>query len=298
MMAAPHTPSSIAMPINAAVRLVALAAIWGASFMLMRVIVPVYGAITTGCLRILLAGVLMVGAMAVRGVALPWRAQWRSAVIVGALNAAIPYTLFAWASLALPAGYSAILNATTPMFAALFSAIWLGDRLTWRKGLGLALGFAGVALVARVGPMHAGAHGVVAVLACLVATICYGLASVVLRRRAAQVPSSQMAVMSQLAAGLLLVPLVPLSPPPGAIDTHATLALLVLSLVCTALALALYFRLIYDLGPTKALSVTFLIPLFAVAWAYALLGEPVTVDMVEGGLLILAGVACLFMRGR
>jgi drug/metabolite transporter (DMT)-like permease len=285
-------------PVNAAdyARLAALAAIWGASFLFMRVAAPVLGPAVTADARVLLAGIALALWFRATGFDPQWRRHWRGYAAVGVVNSGVPFFCYAFAAMHIPASLSAILNSTAPMFGAAAGALWLGERITARKALGLAAGIAGVALVSQPGGLAAGGLFGWAVAACLVACLCYGLAGVLIRRLAPEAPPRGMAAGSQLAAGIFLLPVVPLWPPlaaPGALVLANVLALALLS---SAVAYVIYFRLIASVGATRALTVTFLIPLFGVFWGWLFLGETLPASALAGGALILAGTA-LVTRG-
>lgn len=267
-------------------RLIALAAIWGASFLFMRILAPVLGALWTTELRVGIASIAMLAYMALAGRPMQLQLHWKPYLVLGILTSALPSTLFAWAALTLPAGYSAILNATTPLWGALLGALLLGDRLTLRKACGLAVGIAGVALLVRLGPAEFTPRFAAAALACLGATFCYGLASAYTKKQSIRIAPPMMATGSQLAAALALLPFLPLSPVRGEVTPLIAGVALALALLCSAVAYFLYFRLIADLGPVKALTVTFLIPLFALAWGALFLGEEISLTTLAGCALV------------
>jgi drug/metabolite transporter (DMT)-like permease len=268
-------------------RLLSLAAIWGASFLFMRIAAPALGPVLTAELRTLIAGVALAAYFAVTGFNPQWRRWGRHYVIVGIGSSAVPFLLWAYAALSLGAGLLSVLNATAPMFGALCSALLLGDKLSAKRVLGLAVGVAGVALVTQPAPgkdLH-----YPALCAALFAAFCYGLIATYIKRFASDAPSRGMAVGSQLAAGILLMPFIPLWPPAAAPTGLAVGSILALGLVCTAIAYLLYFRLIADLGATGALTVTYLIPVFGVLWGALFLGEAITLTMLAGGALVILG---------
>jgi drug/metabolite transporter (DMT)-like permease len=208
-------------------------------------------------------------------------------VIVGILTSALPFLLWAYAALTLTAGLMSVLNATSPMWGALWSAVLLGERLNPRKVFGLFVGIVGVALVTRAEPGEYLSYA--AVLAALAAAFCYGLAGAYMKRWAGGVPSRGMAVGTQLAAGIVLIPFIALSPPATAPTPLVAASMLALGLVCGAIAYVLYFRLIADIGATGALTVTYLIPVFGVSWGALFLGEAVSLAMLAGGALVILG---------
>jgi drug/metabolite transporter (DMT)-like permease len=278
-------------------RLVILSAIWGGSFIFMRIIAPVLGPVLTADLRVLIAGVVLLAYFRLTGFAVDWRRRWRHYLVIGAVNSGLPFCLYAFAARHIPAAYSAILNSTAPLFGAVFSALWLADRLTPRKIAGLVMGAAGVGLVAgvsRTGRLD-GSFGW-AVGACLLAAVCYALAGVYIKRFASGIPPRAVAGASQMAAGLLLLPILPLAPPNGAITLFLAANVLGLSLLCSAAAYLLYYRLIVDVGPTRALTVTFLMPLFGMLWGVLFLGEAVSLAMAAGCALIVGGTVLVLKR--
>jgi len=274
--------------------LVLLAALWGASFLFMRLGAPEFGAVALAAMRVGLASALLIPLLAARGQLAELRRHWKGLLLVGALNSAIPFVLFTFAALSITAGLSSIVNATTPLWTAVVAFVWLRQGLTRLRVLGLVIGFAGVAFLAwdkasfKPGADHSGFW---AVLACLGATLCYGLAANATKRFLSGAAPLVVATGSQFAAALMLaLPAAWLWPavPPGAVAWGALLALAAL---CTALAYILYFRLMSRVGPTNAVSVTFLIPLFAILWGALFLGEAVTAQMVAGGAIVLVGIA-------
>jgi drug/metabolite transporter (DMT)-like permease len=285
------------MTLSDLTRLIALAAIWGASFLFIRIVAPVLGPFWTAEARVALAGAAMLVFMAANGHRINLRLHGKHYLVLGLLTCAIPFSLFAYAALTLPAGYLAIINATSPMWGALIGAVLLNERLTGRKIVGLGIGIAGVALLMRLGPVPLTPQLLLSVLACTGAAICYSLAGAYTKRVSARLSPLQMATGSQLGAALLLLPLLPLAPI-RAVPTPGEIAvLLALALVCSAVAYVLYFRLIASVGPTRALTVTFLIPLFALFWGALFLNEPITANMLAGcTMVVVATWLVVFQR--
>jgi drug/metabolite transporter (DMT)-like permease len=268
-------------------RLVALAAIWGASFLFNRIAAPVLGPVVTAEVRTLIAGVALAAYFAFVGYDPEWRRWGRHYVVVGIFSSALPFLLWAYAALSVTAGVLSVLNATSPMWGALCAAVLLRERMSARRMVGLAIGIVGVALVTR--PTGGAVLHYPAVAAALVAAFSYGLIATYIRRWARDVPSRGMATGSQLAAGALLIPLIPLWPPAAAPTPLVAASMLALGLVCGAIAYLLYFRLIADIGATRALTVTYLIPVFGVLWGALFLGETVSLSMLAGGVLVILG---------
>lgn len=270
-------------------RLVALAAIWGASFLFMRLAAPVVGPALTTDGRLVVAGGALLAWMAWKGVRLHWRSRWLRYTAIGVVNAAIPFLLFAFAALHIPASISALLNSTAPMFGAVCGVFLLGERLSARTIAGLVLGFSGVALISRAEVGGSSDLFGWAVAACLVASLCYGAGGVMLQKYTAVVGIEGVAAGMLSAAAVVLLPSVVLWPAPALATTQAVLSVVALGLLCTALAYVLFVRLISDIGSTRAMTVTYLIPLFGLLWGALFLGETLPAGALAGGTLILAG---------
>ena len=272
-----------------AARLTLLAEIWGGSFIYMRVLAPVLGPVITATARVSIAGIALIAWFRVTGFDADLRGQWRHFIVIGVLNSAIPFVLFSFAALHIPASYSVILNSATPLFAALLSALFLAERLTLAKIGGLVAGAAGVALVSKAGPVVPDALFGASIAACLGAALLYAASSVYMKKYAAGAKPMAIAGWSQVAAGIVLLPLVPFAPVRGEITPVVVANVLGLALLCSAVAYLLYYRLIADIGPTRALTVAFLMPLFGMTWGALLLGETITWPMIAGCALIVGG---------
>jgi len=277
-------------------RLVALAAIWGGSFIFMRIAVVPLGPIATADLRVALAAVTLLAWLRFARIDLRWREHWRFYLAVGFVTSAAPFALWAFSAIHLPASYLVVLNATSPLFGALISAVWLRERVTARVALGLACGVAGVAMLVGLGPVRTSPAIAWAIAAGALAAFSYAVAAAFMKRRAGVVDAAAAATGSQLGATLVLVPL--LAPlPPVAWPTPAEwMAVVLLGVLCTGIAYLLYFRLIADVGPTRALTVTFLIPFFGMLWGALFLGEAITPVMAAGCALVLAGTALILRQ--
>lgn len=276
--------------------LVILAALWGGSFVFMRVAVPALGPVPLAFVRVALAAAVLLAVAYAQRRMPDFRARWRDFAVVGIVNSALPFVLFCYAEQYVTASTAAILNATSPFFGAIAAAIWLGEALTWRKAAGMAIGFTGVAVLVGWHPESMTRDTTLAIAACLAAALCYGLGGTYTRRRLAGVPSFAVACASQLAAAIVLAPATPLATIPGPVTPLVIANVVALALASTAAAYLIYFKLIADVGPTRALTVTFLIPLFGVLWGYLFLGEVLTPGMFAGGALIVAGTT-LALRG-
>nr|WP_217501380.1 DMT family transporter [Pseudomonas brassicacearum] len=278
-------------------RLLSLAAIWGASFLFMRIIAPVIGTIPTAFFRVSIAFVGLLVILALMRVDWNFRGKLKVVMGLGLINSGIPATFYSLAAQVLPAGYSAIFNATTPLMGVLIGGLFFSEKLTPAKVSGVCLGLFGVGILTRAGPVAFDLQLLMGALACLLATTCYGFAGFLTRRWLDQqggLDSRLSALGSMFGATVFLLPLFGYSvisqPPASWGGWSVWLSLLGLGLVCTALAYILYFRLLSSIGPVKSMTVTFLIPPFGVLWGALLLDEPLGMAHVYGGVLIAAAL--------
>ena len=272
-------------------RLICLAALWGGSYAFMRVVAPVLGGFGTMWLRISIAGVVLLAYALLTREDLKFPVWWKQYLFIGLLNSALPFGLIAFAMKTLPTGYGAMLNAIAPLFAALFAALMMGERIKGLRVLGLALGLAGVATIVNLGPVALNAETLIAIGAMIIATCSYGFIIVYTKKYLQHAPNTGLVVGSMLLPALLLMPVGVNSIPAVMPATNVVLSLLALAVFCSAIAYLLYFRLIRDVGPTKAISVTFLVPVFGVLWGAIFFGESLNGGAVAGGVIVLIGVA-------
>jgi drug/metabolite transporter (DMT)-like permease len=278
-------------------RLLALAAIWGASFLFMRIIAPVIGTIPTAFFRVSIAAVGLLVILGLMRISWDFKGKLKTVMLLGMINSGIPATLYSVAAQVLPAGYSAIFNATTPLMGVLIGGLFFHEKLTAAKLGGVFLGLLGVGILTRAGPVAFDMDLLMGAVACLLATTCYGFAGFLARRwldQAGGLDSRLSALGSMLGATLLLLPLFGYSvisqPPASWGGWSVWLSLLGLGLVCTALAYIIYFRLLSSVGPVKSMTTTFLIPPFGVLWGAMLLDEPLSMAHIYGGVLIAAAL--------
>ncbi|MGH8807592.1 MAG: DMT family transporter, partial [Noviherbaspirillum sp.] len=274
-------------------RLLLLGAIWGTSFMLMRIASPALGPLLTTFLRALLGGVALYLFARSRGIDFAWRSNARTYLIIGLFNTAIPFALFAWSALHIPSAYMATMNSLAPIFTGLFGFLLLAERLTAARMAACVLGLSGVAVLVGVGPTTVTPLVVLGVLAGMGAATCYGFAATYTRMNASGIPSLAAATGSQLLASLALLPLAMTDVPHALASATASslVAVTILGVLCTGLAYALFFHLIATEGASKAITVTFLVPATASIWAWLFLGEPVTAGTVIGIAIVLCATA-------
>ena len=282
--------------------LLVLAAIWGASFLFMRIIAPEIGTIPTAFFRVSIAAAGLLVILAMLRVRWDFQGKFKTVLLLGVINSGIPATMYSVAAQVLPAGYSAIFNATTPLMGVLIGGLFFHERLTPSKIAGVCLGLFGVGILTRAGPVAFDLELLMGALACLLATTCYGFAGFLARRWLDQqggLDSRLSALGSMLGATLFLLPWFgwnAISHPPASWGGwNVWLSLLGLGLLCTAFAYILYFRLLTSIGPVKSMTVTFMIPPFGVLWGALLLDEPLSMAHLYGGMLI-AGALWLVLR--
>jgi len=277
--------------------LTALAALWGASYLFMRMGAFEFGAATMAGARAAIGAALLLPLLTATrdGGARALLRHWKPVLLVGVTNSALPFVLFALAALGINASLSAIFNAATPLYAAVIGRVWLGEAIGRMRAAGLALGFCGVLwLVADGASFKPGASAVAtgwAVLACVAATMLYAFSAHFSKRYLAGVPPLAVAAGSQLAAALVLAPAALALHPHAMPSARAWGALLCLGVGCTALAYVLFFRLIARVGAAKTMAVPFLVPAFGVLWGVLFLGETFTPAMAAGSVLIVLGTA-------
>ena len=273
--------------------LLLLSALWGASFIFIRVAVPALGPFVLVELRVGLAAVALALCAAFLGRLPKLRVRWRQFALLGMVNVAIPFSLISTAEINLTASLAAILNSTTVMFTAVVAAVWMGDALTARKVVGVVLGIVGVTVLVGWDPIVMNWFVVLSVGAMLAASLAYALGSVYAKRTFAGSPPLAIAIGQLTAAATLMLPLAAVSVPDERPSTIVVLSILGLALPSTALAYMLYFRLIENVGPTSTSTVTLLVPLFGLLFGVVLLDEPVGLGTLAGLVLILSSVTLI-----
>lgn len=275
------------------VQLVLLSALWGASFPLIRIASPAFGPWGTAGLRCMLAAVVLVVIMRVLKERWPARASWPRLGVLSVLTIAAPFVLFNAAALVLPAGYSAILNATAPLFSMLGAAMMGDERLTARRLAGCVLGFAGVALLVQLGPVAVDTRVVLAALACTAASASYGIGAILMKRAMATEQPLGASAVAHIGASLVLLVPTAVTAPGMQPSTAAVLTVMMLGMVTSGLMYWISMRLMREIPATAATSSALMIPLFGVSWGALFLAEPVTSGMLPGALLVLAATVLI-----
>lgn len=273
-------------------QLAGLSALWGASFMLIRIASPVLGPNVLAALRIGFATLTL--AILMRVMCHRWpMAHWRELALLGVLSVAAPFLLFAWAALKLPAGYSALLNTTAVMFG-IVSAAWLKeDTLTVRKVVGCIFGFAGVALIVGLGPVDPSPQVILAALACTLGSACYGIATPLMKRALTRMQPLEIAAGIHALAFLMLLPGAAWSWPQAHFTPGAMAAVALMGVVTSGLAYWLHIRIMVHVSPVAAMSPIFMIPVFGVTWGHLFLGEELGAGIWAGGALVLIASALI-----
>ena len=279
-------------------RLTFLAAIWGCSFIFLRIIVPEVGPLMTALLRMSLASIALLGFAFLIRTNMAWRQNFKAYAAVGLFATVVPFTCFSFASLYLPAAYSALLNATAPLFGALFSVLWLAEKVSLRKLAGLAMGVLGVGVLVGAGALALNASVLLAAAACLAAAASYAVSSIIVKitghakhGATGHIDPIAMATGSMVAGALIMLPALPFILPQSLPSMPAIGSILGLSLLSSGVAQAMFIPLIVRIGPTRAMSVAFMIPPFGMLWGFVFLNEAVTLSTLIGGLIVLVAMA-------
>lgn len=282
---------------NAAIfaQLVALGMIWGASFMFQRITVPVIGAGMTGAGHMIFAALTLLAVLVVMRKSLQWRARWRDYLVVGPIVMGVPLALFAVAARSLPAGYLAVLNATVPLFAVLIG--WgRGTRPSTSKLAGVVVGVLGVATLARFGHLEMNWGTVIGFAAALLASFLYAVGAILAKARYGDADPLTITAGNLIGGCVPLIPVALATAPAELPAGGVSAALIALGILCTGIAYALYFRILRAAGVERTVTVTFLVPLFALLWASLFLHEAITWAAIAGCALVLFAVALIFER--
>ena len=278
------------MDAASSIRLVALSAIWGGSFLFMRIAAPVLGPVVLTASRAVCAALFLLAVGLALRKPLDARRYWKHYLVLGVFNSALPFLLFSFSAQTLSTSLMAILNATAPIFGAVIGALWTRRMPSGRTVAGLVLGVAGVGVLVGADTIALQPGAITAIAAALGASLCYGIATHYAKTVAAAEPFAN-AHGTMWAAVILVVPAIPFAPPIGAPDALVVAAAAALGLLCTGVAYLIYFRLIRDLGATSALTVTFLIPVFGVLWGSLFLAEAVRWNTLAGAGIVVLGTA-------
>lgn len=282
----PYSKSSL--PLKYLLLMLLLAAIWGASFLFTRVSSPEFGPVTFTSLRIGIAGLALLPIMFMRN---HWRLLKENLLLIiftSVLNSALPFMLLAYTTLFLSAGVTSVLNSFVPIFSAVIAHYYLNDRLTRKQSLGLFIGIIGVTLLMS-DKLSIGSNIIWPLLAAFSSSLSYAVSANITKKKLSHVPARVLAASSMVTAGLLLIPLGVLFWPESSPSHTAWGAVIAVALLSTAFAYLIFFLLIKEIGPTRAVSVTLIIPIFGILWGVLFLGEVITPNIILGTIVILFG---------
>lgn len=282
--------------------LILLAALWGGSFIFMRVASPAFGPLPTGVLRAGIAAIALLAYLTLTKTPLDFATHWRKYLVVGFFNTAVPFAGICWAELHISASAAAILNATSPLFGGLVGYFWLKDALGARKVVGLLISFVGVILLVGWGGVENSLEARLGVASMMVVSFSYGFSANYIKARVMTgegAPSPlALAAASQVIGTLILAPSLPFTWPTQAIPSQAWGCVVTLALFSTAFAWVLYFRLIRSIGPTRALAVTFIVPIFGMVWGALFLREVISIAEIASSAVILVGTGLAVSGNR
>lgn len=272
--------------------LVLLSAVWGSSFMFMRIASPEIGAMPLTFIRCIIA-TLILGAIVYfqrkEDIRLIFK-HWFMLTALAITNTALPFSLWGYVSLTLESGPMGVINATAPMFSSLIAFFWLKEKLSYSAMFGMLLGFFGVAILMIVPKDNINLE-TIPVLLGLFACVNYGLAACISKARAAGLRPMTVAAGSQLYSAIVLLPLALAVWPEQAPSMSAIYSTAFLGIACSGFAFYLYYKLIVEQGIARTMTNMYLLPLFAILWGALFMGEQLEMRTMVGGALILTGVA-------
>jgi len=276
------------------IELILLAALWGASFLFLRIATPEFGAIALIEVRVLVASLFLLPIWYFREAknqAVLLKKMWPHLLAIGILNSAVPFVLFAYSTLYITGGFASVLNATAPIWGALVAWVWLQIKLSREGMIGLGLGLIGVSILVS-NSISLSLSGVsLGILAALSASFLYGIAANYTTVKLNRVSALTIATFSQVAAVIVLLPAAVIFYPRHPISVTAWASVIVMGVFCTGMAYTMYFRLIANVGSTKAITVTFLIPVFGIIWGAVFINEKISIEMIIGTIVILLGTS-------
>lgn len=279
-------------------QLFVLAAIWGASFLFIRMAVPDFGPAPLSATRSSIAALTLTPLMLLKGQWPVFRQYWKHLLVIGLISTALPFSFLSISTQYTSAGFASILNALTPLFSALVAWLWLKEYLTPAVVIGILLGFGGVLVMVFDRETISSSFALLPILAGLAGTFLYGLTGNYSRRFMVGVPVLTISAGSQIFATLLLLPVAVLQWPAAPIPLASWLLACVLGMLCTGVAHLLYFGLLETVGVARTVIVTYLVPVFAMLWGYLVLDEGVTLKMLTGAACILTGIGLTTYRPK
>lgn len=279
-------------------------ALWGSSFIFMHHLSPVFGAILTATIRIIIASVFLIVLFAIQGYKIHWKRDYKLFILIGISNSAIPFSLYSYAALYIPSSLSVIINSTSPMFGAIFGLMLLKDKLSPMKITGLLLGTIGVGFVSSDILAEHSTALYLSIIACLVAALLYGFSGAIVKKYAQHIEPKQLTAGSLTFAGIALLILYSIlafaGKTPEIVSQNIIIdmgLMVAFGILCTSIPYIVYYKLLQDIGPVKALTVTYLMPVFGLIWGLVF-GEVITVLMIIGLSIILLGIYILSYKKK
>lgn len=273
--------------------LVLISALWGSSFLFMKQLSPIFGPFLTSSLRLLVASFVLYFYFIITKTKINWKQNFKWFLVVGVLNSAVPFTLYAYAALNLDASISVILNSTAPMFGAIYGLFILKERLNLTKIVGLIIGTIGVIIITSLAFNANISEIYISIGACILASSLYGLSGNIVKKYVNDLDSKELTLGSMLVAGVLLLPFIFFTKIEEPVTFNIVIMILFFGIFCTGLTYLIYFKLVKEIGPVKSLTVTYLMPVFGILWSFLFLDENITITTIIGLVIILLGIYIL-----
>jgi drug/metabolite transporter (DMT)-like permease len=286
------------IPPKTLAEIVMLAAVWGASFPIIRTIVPEFGVLALTFLRCAIGAAALAAWMLARRMPMPHMTHSKWIVVIGMIGNAIPFALFAWATSKLSASYSAVINALVPVMGAVLAAWVLHEHLTVRRTSGVLLGFAGVALLVGAGPIALSPVVLLAALAAVAACFGFSYSQILTKRYASHISAAQLTLGMLVVSAVALAPFAAFAWPAKAISATDWLLLAILAISNSAFATTRFMALVVSIGPVRAQTVPLLIPVFGLAWSAAFLSEKLTPLFLAGAAIVMVAVWLVALEKR
>ena len=264
-----------------------LGAVWGSAFMFIKIATPELGPIALVNIRLAVAGLIFIPFLLQEKYLKHFRSNLKNILVLSIINTALPFTLFAYASLESTSSMMTILNGTTAIMAVVISTIWLKISLNFFQIGGVFIGLFGIVVLANPDNVYISTK---ATIFCLAAAFCYALSANYIQKFAYKTNTTVLIGWSLVIAAILLIPLTLLNLPAKFPSTNVIFSILWLGVISTGIAFLGYVRLIEKVGAVKTATVAYFIPVFGVIWGYVFLGEPITLQILIGMMLILTGI--------
>ena len=264
-----------------------LGAVWGSAFMFIKIATPELGPIALVNIRLAVAGLIFIPFLLQQKYLKHFRSNLKNILVLSVINTALPFSLFAYASLESSSNMLSILNGTTAIMAVVISTIWLKIRLNFFQIMGVFIGLFGIVVLANPDNVYISMK---ATILCLSAAFCYALSANYIQKFAYKTNTIVLIGWSLVIASVLLLPITFFNLPSQLPSKNVIFSILWLGVISTGVAFLGYVRLIEKVGAVKTATVAYFIPVFGVIWGYVFLGEPITLQILIGMILILIGI--------